>query len=55
MVLLKLHEDMQKLLVKNAAHSFMGLMLNLYQVLPLATCRAVLHLDSVSEAEGEHR
>lgn len=47
--------SMQKLLVKNAAHSFMGLMLNLYQVLPLATCRAVLHLDSVSEAEGEHR
>lgn len=32
-----------------------GFNTNLYQVLPLATCRAVLHLGSGSEAEGEDR
>lgn len=41
MVLLKLHEDMQKLLVKNAAHSLMGLIListRCYHWLPAEQC-----------------
>lgn len=52
----KPQEDMRKLLVKNAAHSLMGLELLYYQVLPLTNCRARFHLNSQSlKLRGRNR
>lgn len=57
MVLLKLQEDMQKLLVKNAAHSLMGLIListRCYHWLPAEQCFTWVQSLRLRERTDEH-